>query len=122
LVDHEHEIKKEAPIEKLVYAKSSLCILGSQPFYTTFKGVLEEIYHITHDSVASPPLERLLVHLFQEIPLPLPGMEVRFTLRERTFSCALPAIQQFDLTDVRFVIALIVIIIYLLYILLYYII
>ncbi|ETO23528.1 hypothetical protein RFI_13653 [Reticulomyxa filosa] len=58
---------------KKFYYSKSVCILSYYPFFRRFRECLKEIYRVAC-SPGNTPIERFIVHLCKEIPLPLPAI------------------------------------------------
>ena len=57
---------------KQLYHSKSVCILSYYPFFLSFREVLKEIYRLAN-SPGKIPIERYIVNLCEETPLPIPN-------------------------------------------------
>jgi len=61
------------PKDKHLYHSKSVCILSYYPFFLTFRECLKEVYRLAN-SPGKIPIERYIINLCEETPLPIPDV------------------------------------------------
>lgn len=92
--------KPEWPVNaKNLYHSKSVCILSYYPFFQSFRECLKEIYRLAN-SGGKIPIERYIVNLTQEIPLPIPNQQsVKLVYAHKPILFRLPADNELSLLD-----------------------
>ena len=85
----------------LFYASKAICLIGSQAHYSTFKRILELLYHmaIEHDLLGLP-FEAHLYNILHELYLTSPSLShsiLKFNVGERQLTVWQPSIHDNDL-------------------------
>ena len=85
----------------LLYSSKAICLIGTQAHYSTFKRILELLYHMTieHDLLGLP-FEAHLYNILHELQLPSPSLShsvLKFNVGERQLTVWQPSINDHDL-------------------------
>jgi len=84
-----------------LYQPKTICILSRQPFFDTFRSALTDIYRISMSN-GNTPLERYIVNICQEIPVPVPGRyEVSLHLAHQPIIFRIPSELSLPLLDIN---------------------
>jgi hypothetical protein len=85
----------------LIYVSKAICLIGPQPHYSTFKRILELLYHMTieHDLLGLP-FEAHLYNILHDLYIPSPSVShsvLRLNVGERQLTVWQPSINDDDL-------------------------
>lgn len=85
----------------LIYASKAICLIGSQPHYSSFKRILELLYRMTIDhDLLGLPFEAHLHNVLHELYIPSPLLShsvLKFNVGERQLIVWQPSIRTDDL-------------------------
>ena len=85
--------------DKKLYHSKSVCILSYYPFFLSFRECLKEVYRLAN-SPGKIPIERFIINLCEETPLPIPSMQsVQLLYAHKPIIFRLPAEKELPLLD-----------------------
>ena len=82
-----------------LYHSKSVCILSYYPFFLSFRECLKEIYRLAN-SPGKVPIERYIINLCEETPLPIPNrISVKLLYAHKPIVFAIPNEDELPLLD-----------------------